>query len=333
MCGAWFASTRLHMFGAISKLFKKSERAASAPISPFAQRSGRGATASPPDASPASPKNEAGVTPLPKPAGKRPVSGEALSIPYSSIIKLVPQELWGKLAPAGVAGYNFAVSRKTVTEQISHGAVKVSFADLRRGAPSGVFVTGTVEDGRMIDLPLVEILSQLHPDAYARRPNQVQVQVSHEVPDLFGGKGERLANVRVLEKKAAKDSNTTSMTRQKVPASVPPGPAATIAPPSNVTPLPIPRPTPLAPESAPPPAPAPIPAPKLRMVSAPPIPPAPKQQATAPILSPQPLTVPGNLHRVRCPNRLRKSRAVLQCLLSLRRQRSRRLRQFRLLRQ
>src|SRR4029434_9677391 len=89
------------------------------------------------------PRNEATfVTPLPRPMPKR-AAGEALGVPYSSIIRLVPQELWGKLAPAGVAGYNFSVPRKTVLDQIPHGAVKVCFADLRRGAPAGVFISGS----------------------------------------------------------------------------------------------------------------------------------------------------------------------------------------------
>jgi predicted regulator of Ras-like GTPase activity (Roadblock/LC7/MglB family) len=261
------------MFGAISKLFKKSERPTPAPASQFSQPFPRGAGAALQNSTATTARSEPTVTPLPNP-GSRRVSGEALSIPYSSIIKLVPQELWGKLAPAGVAGYNFSISRKIVMEQMPHGAVKVSFADLRRGAPSGVFVTGAAEDGRMIDLPLAEILAQLHPDAYARRPNQVRVQVSQDLPDLFGAKGERLANVRVLEKKAAKESNTTSVTRQKMPVVAPNAPVPPSLP-SNITPLPAPQVTERSAGTVAPP-PAPIPAPNLRISSASPAPPSPK---------------------------------------------------------
>src|SRR5207247_1148626 len=83
------------------------------------------------------------------------------------IIRLIPQELWGKLAPAGLAGCSYIVSRQSVLEQLPHGSVKVSFGELRRAAPAGSFVNTPAEDSRLIDLPLSEILAQLHPDSSA----------------------------------------------------------------------------------------------------------------------------------------------------------------------
>lgn len=218
----------------------------------------------------------------------RPVSkahskgADALSIPYSSIIKLIPQELWGKLAPAGVAGYNFTIARKTVLEQLPHGAVKVNFGELRRNAPTGVFVNGSAEDGRMVDLPLSEILAQLHPDNLSRRADQTRIEVSPDVPDLFGVKGERLAPLRVMEKKEV--SNTSTISRQKGATAFTPKPA-TPAPQAPIQPAP-PRPT------APPPAPAPA----IRMQPAQPAAQAPtvsqRPAATAPISAPKPTTPP-----------------------------------------
>ena len=202
--------------------------------------------------------------------------GDALVIPYSSIIKLVPQELWGKLAPAGVATYNYTISRKSVLEQIPHGAVKVSFGELRRGAPVGVFVNTSSDDTRLVDLPLSEILAQLHPDSLSRRQDQSRVEVSAEVPDLFGNKGERLASLRVMEKKEV--SGNTSFVRQKGATTITPRPGATASqpassvPPNNITPLPT------------------VPAQALRMH---PIPstglaPAPRARATVPAPLPMP---------------------------------------------
>ena len=91
---------------------------------------------------------------MPRPLPPRPAAVDCLTIPYSAIIKLIPQELWGKLAPAGLAGYNYTVSRKSVLDQLPHGSVKVSFGELRRGAPSGAFITTPAEDNRLVDLPL-----------------------------------------------------------------------------------------------------------------------------------------------------------------------------------
>jgi predicted regulator of Ras-like GTPase activity (Roadblock/LC7/MglB family) len=184
-------------------------------------------------------------------------------VPYSAIIKLIPQELWGKLAPSGVAGYNYSIPRKSVLEQLPHGAVKVSFGELRRNAPPGVLINGTAEDTRLVDLPLSELLAQLHPDSLSRRPDQARVAVSSEVPDLFGARGERLAPLRVMEKK---EVATTSFTRQKGAAAPiafkPPAPPNTVQVPPAQAPAPVIRMQPTAPGAAPasPPRPAaPIP--------------------------------------------------------------------------
>lgn len=265
------------MFGAFSKLFRKSEPA------PAPARS-----STPPSSSPAAGRSAAPVS-KDETAGRGTVSrstaasikpGDAISVPYSSIIKVIPQELWGKLAPAGVAGYNYTLSRKMVLEQLPHGAVKVNFGELRRGAPNGVFVNTSAEDGRMVDLPLSEILEQLHPDSITRRANQTRIEVSSDVPDIFGAKGERLAPLRVIEKKElstsiiSRQKSGTTITSKK--ATTPPAPApATIAPPP-------PPPAAKAPAS---PAQTPI---RMQPVAAPATPAAPpKAPAAAPVSTPK----------------------------------------------
>jgi predicted regulator of Ras-like GTPase activity (Roadblock/LC7/MglB family) len=249
------------MFGAFSKLFKKSEPAP-APAG-FSGPQSTARFAPPPPR--AMSKDETGVrTAVPRPTATALSGADSLTLPYSAIIKLIPQELWGKLAPAGVAGYNYTISRKSVLEQLPHGAVKVSFGELRRGAPSGVFIATPAEDNRLVDLPLSEILDQLHPDSFARRPDQARVDVSPEVPDLFGAKGERLAPLRVMEKK---EINTSSIARQNAPSPAISRPQPLVAPvpgsvPTNVTPF---SPPPIAPAT-----PAFQSAPPIRMPSLPP---------------------------------------------------------------
>ena len=220
------------MFGAFTKLFKRSEPAPAATGPSSSKPSLRSV--------PPVPKDEA----VSRPVSKAPAAGKAgdtISIPYASIIKIIPQDLWGKLAPAGVAGYSYSISRRIVQEQLPHGAVKVSFGELRRNAPTGVFVSGSAEDARLVDLPLSEILAQLHPDSFSRRTDQTRVEVSAEVPDIFGARGERLAPLRVIEKKEV-TGNTASITRQKGATSITrkaaaPAPSAPAAPPRiNVAP-------------------------------------------------------------------------------------------------
>ena len=73
----------------------------------------------------------------------------------------MPKELWGRLAPAGVAGASFPVFTQQVLDQLPQGSVKVSFGELRRNAPAGVFTNSAAQDGRVIDLPLSEVLAQI----------------------------------------------------------------------------------------------------------------------------------------------------------------------------
>ncbi len=300
----------LHMFGAFSKLFKKTEPA------PAPARS-NGPQPLPRTSASLSKDETGATTAVPRALAAQVAGAESLVVPYSAIIKLIPQELWGKLAPAGVAGYNYNIARKSVLEQLPHGAVKVSFGELRRNAPSGVFINTAAEDARLVDLPLSEILAQLHPDSLSRRPDQARVEVSSEVPDLFGARGERLAPLRVMEKK---EVATTSFTRQKVatpapqkismppapvqpPANIPPppmmNPVAQAAPPA--TPAPTIRMQPVAPSSAAPastvrPAPIPFSIPKTTNISAPTAAPAvrplPKPAAPAPAAVTPPAPTP-----------------------------------------
>ncbi|HXI52050.1 MAG TPA: hypothetical protein VNH84_11110 [Candidatus Saccharimonadales bacterium] len=206
---------------------------------------------------------------VPRHAPNQGSQADCVTIPYSAIIKLIPQELWGKLAPAGVAGYNHTISRKSVLEQIPGGSVKASFGELRRGAPPGVFINTPAEDTRLVDLPLSEILAQMSPEVFARRPDQSRVSVSDEVPDLFGAKGERLAPLRVMGKKEA---STTAFARQNVstPGALAPFPPA--AAPASLPMTPLPAAAPAAAPNAP-----------IRM---PMVPPPPANQRPAQVPSP-----------------------------------------------
>jgi predicted regulator of Ras-like GTPase activity (Roadblock/LC7/MglB family) len=226
--------------------------------------------------------------------GGQKVAGDSMSIPYGSIIKLIPKELWGKLAPAGVAGYNLTISRATVVAQLPSGAVKVKFGEVRKGAPAGVFINSPAEDGRMVELPLNDILAQLHPDSYSRRADQGRVEVQQDVPDIFGANAVAGAPIRILEKK---EVNTTSFARQKNP-----DPAAAHAEQAgisaNVTPFPAVPQAPVAPAPAAPAAPAPIrmpvmpgftpavPAAKAPAASVPPIARVPTSHAARPLPKP-----------------------------------------------
>ncbi|MEY2410460.1 MAG: hypothetical protein QOF48_3130, partial [Verrucomicrobiota bacterium] len=217
------------MFGAIAKIFKRkpdpapvsnrstkpaAQPAVSQPSTPASRNETR--PAPPVKGSPRAVAGTFGNATAPAPAtGPVPGGGNAIAIPYASIIRCVPQDLWGKLAPAGAGAAEFTIARDQVLEQLPQGAVKISFAELRRHGPAGLFANNASQENRLIDLPLSDILGQLHPNSFARRADQAKIEVSEEVPDLFGVRGERIAPVRVMDKQEAAAS--TAATRQNIP--------------------------------------------------------------------------------------------------------------------
>lgn len=228
---------------------------------------------------------------------------------YAAILRLVPKELWGKLAPAGAAGATFPILAQQVLEQIHQGCVKATFGELRHNAPAGLFTSNAEHDDRLIDLPLGEILAQLHPDTFARRPDQVRVEVTEEVPDLFGAKGERLATVRLMDK--TESVQATNVSRQYAPSDSGTGGPLHVTPSMQTPPTvrPAPAVAPAAPASfalanppaptAPPPPPAPafaFPKPKQTVPTKAQTSPAkPLPKATAPARPAPPLPPPPSL--------------------------------------
>lgn len=245
-----------NMFGAIAKIFKRKPEPASVPArstKPSAQPALSRSSATVPkgETRPLAGAKSIPMAPLVAvtptvPAG---ASRDMIGIPYASIIRCVPQDLWGKLAPAGAGAAQFVLSRSQVLEQLPQGTVKVSFAELRHHGPAGLFANNASQENRLIDLPLSDILAQLHPDSFARRPNQARIEVSEELPDLFGVRGERIAPVRVMDKQEAAAS--AAATRQNTP---PPRNVVPVAPESFQTPPPaLARQVSVSPPAAPPP--------------------------------------------------------------------------------
>jgi predicted regulator of Ras-like GTPase activity (Roadblock/LC7/MglB family) len=281
------------MFGAIAKLFKRSPEPAPAPARSVTSRPAAQPVSAPSQSARTLPKVETppGDRPSPRagqgaaPRGVTPAAatggGASISIPYSSIIRCVPQELWGKLAPAGAGAAEFVITREQALEQLPQGAVKVSFSELRRTAPSGLLANNASQDSRLMDLPLADILAQLNADSFARRPNQRSVHVSDEVPDLFGNRGERLAPVRVMDKNEAAASTAATRQNTPPPRQVVPGATQSVQQPPPAAKFPIPSPKPAAPVAASHPA-TPPPAAPIKPTAPLPAAAAPKSASAAP---------------------------------------------------
>jgi predicted regulator of Ras-like GTPase activity (Roadblock/LC7/MglB family) len=248
------------MFGVIKKIFRKSSPGEAPAIS------------SPPSPTVEDEKNPFAFQGEPNPAisaaPPEPTDPtDCLAISYNAILRQLPRELYGKNTPG--AGQIFSVAKSRVIEQLTQGAVKVPFGELRRAAPLGTFVSNSTHDGKLVDLPLKEILGQLESDAFVRRPQQ-RLEIPEDVADLFGSKGERLAPLRVVEKdnplKPAAPNFASSAAKSAVaakPAAVPtasrispsvppavPGPKIPAKPGFSQSSAPLPPPPAAAPKSS-----------------------------------------------------------------------------------
>jgi len=179
------------MFGVIRKIFRKSPPSEVHPTSRFLSPVGEDGK------NPFAFQGEPDPAICDEPPADPSDPADCLAISYNGILRQLPKELYGKNTPG--AGQIFSVAKSRIIEQLTQGAIKVPFGEIRRAAPLGTFVSNGAHDGKLIDLPLREILGQLQPDAFVRRPQQC-VEIPPDVEDLFGSKGERLAPLRVLEK-------------------------------------------------------------------------------------------------------------------------------------
>jgi predicted regulator of Ras-like GTPase activity (Roadblock/LC7/MglB family) len=212
----------LRMFGKIAKLFKKSApKQSEAPFS--ADSAGK------PESKPLG-RPKFAVPGIDMPVGAMGGESESIgefdsiAVPFTAILQLIPKELHGKMAPGVSRALTYNLPKVVALEQLPRGCVKVAFGDLRRAAPAGLFANSPNHDTRMVDLPLREILGRLNPEAFARRPAQNHITVPDDVTDLFGAKGERLTDVRLISKSELK------VTSPQPASAAPPAPIAPAAP-------------------------------------------------------------------------------------------------------
>lgn len=172
------------MFGVFKKIFNRS---AGRPVPPSATV----ATAAP-AAAVSQKEARADTTFTPASPGS-----DSVSVSFVSIVKLVPKELIGKNTPSVAATFSMPLRR--VISQLAQGAVRVPFKELRRSAPSGTFISYNTHDDKLIDLPLREILPQVHQQSFTRR-QQVRLDAPDDGTELFNRAGEPAAPLRVLQK-------------------------------------------------------------------------------------------------------------------------------------
>ena len=198
-------------------------------------------------------------------AASAPPNANEIAIPLAPIIAGLPLELRGKIVavPPGLA-INLPV--ETVTAQLAFGAVKISFGELRQLAPVAFANSGGEHDGKMISLPLGEMLSRLNPALLARRTGP-KVEVAADVNGPFGGRGAGVAfTTQPLKAPAPKPAPIPISAPASEPAPLRMNPPVAPSAPIAFTPSPVPRAvTPAPPQPV-------APAPVFPVISAAPVP-------------------------------------------------------------
>jgi len=160
-------------------------------------------------------------------------SADVVEIPLGDIIKGFDEALKATVQNNPPSGATVPIPLDHIKGQLSTGAVKVLFSDLKQRSPGGVFNANTSEsDNDPVIISLSLILPKLPPDAFKQRSDQTQITVPEDIADVFGADA-----------------------RSAPPAPAAPAAAAPAAPTPAPAPVPsAPAPTPSAPAAAPAPA-------------------------------------------------------------------------------
>ena len=199
---------------------------------------------------------------------------KGIELSLQKILSGLPLELQPRVRRADVGDANIAVPLEKVLAQLSRGAVKLSFGELRQAAPD-VFTSQNDRDRVLVALPLADILAKLNPALIARRRVQRQIEVPAEISSPFNSHGEGLA-FSIATAKAEPEPASTPL---------PPRHAASAPPPAVAPPRSTSVPMPATAEAAPA-----APAPRFTMPSSPAA--VPMQKAPPPVAKPAALQVP-----------------------------------------
>ncbi|PAW86390.1 MAG: hypothetical protein B9S33_08210 [Pedosphaera sp. Tous-C6FEB] len=94
---------------------------------------------------------------------------ETLALSLKSVLDRLPATLKPLVSRAPGADERVTVATARVLPQLSTGAVRITFDELRQGAPADLFAAGGDQGGAMVDLPLPEILRAAGPALLKRK--------------------------------------------------------------------------------------------------------------------------------------------------------------------
>lgn len=175
-------------------------------------------------------------------------NGRGIELPLQPILGGLPLELQSRLRHPDAGALTISIPLDTILAQLSRGAVKITFGELRQAAPD-LFTPEDDRDRVLVPLPLGEILSRLNPALITRRRVQKQVEVPDEICSPFDQRNQSLIfSVGPTKPEAAPAPAPASAPRQTAVSAPTP-----VAPPvrRGITFTPSPAPPSAAPLNAP----------------------------------------------------------------------------------
>ena len=154
---------------------------------------------SPPPAGnePVAPGNAASMSPAPEPTPAKPPptplrgtrsNGRGIEFPLQPIIAGLPLELQPQLKSRDAGARTICVPLEVILAQLSSGAVKVPFRDVRQAAPD-LFAGTNDRDQVLVSIPLAEVLPRLNPVLITRRREQKLIEVPADIRSPFDRNG------------------------------------------------------------------------------------------------------------------------------------------------
>lgn len=142
-------------------------------------------------------------------AAAAPSGNGTVGVSLLGIISLLPNELKPARAVGDLASVQLSFPERPLLEQLPQGCIRVTFGEVRKLAPEGVFPESGEHDQKLIELPLQEILPQLQAVSFGRRGNQKATHVPEEVTGLFSA---RTAAGTPSNRSGSGSSSTTTFT-------------------------------------------------------------------------------------------------------------------------
>jgi hypothetical protein len=113
-----------------------------------------------------------------------------VGLSLGEIVKFLPDNLRPQLVSEPSASAVVMIQLTEVLQQLKQGSVRVSFGELRQGAPPGVFANTSALDSTMVQIPLSEVLKRIDPSKLPRRTQQKRIEVPEDIINVFGERGE-----------------------------------------------------------------------------------------------------------------------------------------------